>query len=228
MAHISDVDKASAAVETRGRVADAGSGRGFYKRYAKRVLDVVAVLLAAPLALVLIAVLAVWVRRDGGPAFYSQDRIGQDGRVFRFWKLRSMVVDAEARLAAHLAADPGARSEWAKHQKLSNDPRVTPFGQLLRKTSLDELPQLWNVLRGDMSLVGPRPMMPEQRGLYPGEAYFALRPGLTGFWQIRGRNNVSFADRALYDTLYAERLSLLTDVMVLLVTVFVVLRGTGR
>ena len=95
-----------------------------------------------------------------------------------------MVVDAERRLAEHLAGDPAARAEWDTTQKLKNDPRITPIGRLIRKSSLDELPQLWNVLRGDMSLVGPRPMMPDQTALYPGRAYYALRPGLTGFWQI--------------------------------------------
>jgi lipopolysaccharide/colanic/teichoic acid biosynthesis glycosyltransferase len=200
---------------------------GLYARHLKRVFDITAVLLALPIVLPVILGLALLVRRDGGPAFYSQNRIGRNGRVFRFWKLRSMTVDAEGQLAAHLAADPAARDEWEHTQKLRDDPRVTPVGRILRKTSLDELPQLWNVLRGDMSLVGPRPIMPEQRDLYPGRAYFELRPGLTGFWQIGERNHAAFATRAAYDTQYARNLSLLTDLLVLLATVRVVLRGTG-
>jgi exopolysaccharide production protein ExoY len=186
------------------------------------------VLLAAPIVLPLVAALALFVRRDGGPAFYIQDRVGQGGRLFRCWKLRSMVPDADAELKAHLERDPAARREWAVHQKLKDDPRITPIGRIIRKTSMDELPQLWNVLCGDMSLVGPRPMMPEQSMLYPGEAYYRLRPGLTGFWQISARNGTAFADRAHYDSQYDSRLSFLTDTLVLIATVRVVLRGTGQ
>ena len=138
-----------------------------------------------------------------------------------------MVVDADARLAAHLAADPALRAEWDETQKLKRDPRITAVGRLLRKTSLDELPQLWNVLKGDMSLVGPRPMMPEQRALYPGRAYYQMRPGLTGPWQVSDRNAVSFAGRAEFDADYARRMSLATDLCILFLTVWVVLRGTG-
>jgi exopolysaccharide production protein ExoY len=198
-----------------------------YRRFLKRGFDVLAVVLSAPLVLPVILLFALVIARDGGPAFYSQDRVGLGGRVFRIWKLRSMVSGAEKRLEEHLAADPAARAEWAETQKLKNDPRVTPVGRLIRKTSLDELPQLWNVLRGDMSLVGPRPMMPVQAKLYPGHAYYGLRPGVTGFWQVSSRNETSFAGRAVYDTDYDRRLSLLTDLLVLLATVRVVLRGTG-
>jgi lipopolysaccharide/colanic/teichoic acid biosynthesis glycosyltransferase len=209
----------------------ARSGRasgGVYRRWLKRGFDLAAVLLAAPFVLIVIGVLALLIRRDGGTAFYWQNRVGRDGRTFRCWKLRSMVVDAEARLAEHVARCEVARAEWDTHQKLRNDPRITRIGRIIRKTSLDELPQLWNVLVGDMSLVGPRPMMPQQRSLYPGRAYYQLRPGLTGFWQIGSRNNSSFADRAYYDELYHARLSFLTDILVLLTTAWVVLRGTGH
>ena len=201
--------------------------RGLYRHHLKRAFDVLAVLLAAPIVLPLVLLLALLIRRDGGSAFYCQTRVGQNGRSFRIWKLRSMVMDAEARMRAHLARDPAARAEWEETQKLKSDPRVTPLGRMIRKTSLDELPQLWNVLRGDMSLVGPRPMMPEQARLYPGRAYYSLRPGITGFWQISSRNETSFAGRAAYDTRYARRVSFATDFGVLLATVRVVLRGTG-
>jgi lipopolysaccharide/colanic/teichoic acid biosynthesis glycosyltransferase len=193
----------------------------------KRGLDLIAVLLAAPLWVPLVAALALLARRDGGPAFYAQRRVGLNGRVFLLWKLRSMVPDADARLERYLAADPRARAEWDATQKLRTDPRVTPIGRFLRKYSLDELPQLWNVLVGDMSLVGPRPMFPAQQPLYPGTAYYRLRPGLTGLWQISERNNVSFAERARYDDRYAECISLRTDLAVLVGTVGVVFRGTG-
>ncbi len=200
---------------------------GLYKRSFKRILDCVFVLLAAPVILPVVLMLGLLVRRDGGPAFYSQQRIGLNGRMFRIWKLRSMRGGAAQLLAAHRAADPAARAEWQTTQKLKDDPRVTPVGRLLRKNSLDELPQLWNVLVGDMSLVGPRPMLPDQAPLYPGIAYYGLRPGVTGFWQISRRNDTSFAGRAAYDTRYARRLSLGTDLKVLFATVWVVLYGTG-
>jgi lipopolysaccharide/colanic/teichoic acid biosynthesis glycosyltransferase len=200
---------------------------GMYRRVFKRWCDLGLVLIAAPFVIPVIFLLGFLVRRDGGPAFYVQDRVGLDGRVFRLWKLRSMMVDADQRLAAHLAADPALRAEWDEAQKLKTDPRVTAVGRLLRKTSLDELPQLWNVFKGDMSLVGPRPMMPEQRALYPGRAYYEMRPGLTGPWQVSDRNETSFAGRAEFDADYARRMSLPTDLAIMVLTVWVVLRGTG-
>jgi lipopolysaccharide/colanic/teichoic acid biosynthesis glycosyltransferase len=224
MAHISEID--AGAVDRRF-VRDASGPDGLYRRSLKRLLDCLLVLLAAPIVVPTVLLLAALVRLDGGPAFYSQQRIGQGGRIFRIWKLRSMRVGADALLEAHLAADPKARAEWAATQKLKDDPRITAVGRPMRKVSLDELPQLWNVLKGDMSLVGPRPMLPEQTPLYPGVAYYSLRPGLTGFWQIRDRNRTTFAGRAAYDTRYAQRVSLATDLRVLLATVLVVLRGTG-
>jgi len=178
------------------------------------------------LFLPLIAALVLIIRADGGKAFYSQPRLGRNGREFRLWKLRSMVVDADRCLELHLS-DPAAREEWERTQKLRNDPRVTPIGRLIRKYSLDELPQLWNVLRGDMSLIGPRPMLPEQRVLYPGSACFRVRPGMTGLWQVSDRHVSSFAERARYDEQYVSELSLQLDLMILIKTIFVVFRGTG-
>lgn len=200
----------------------------FYRAHFKRGLDILLVLLAAPVVVPIIAFLAGLVTLDGGAAFYCQDRLGLNGRRFRMWKLRSMVGDADTALAAHLAADPAARAEWNRDQKLANDPRITRLGKVIRRTSLDELPQLWNVLTGDMSLVGPRPMLPEQRALYPGQAYFRLRPGLTGAWQVSDRNATTFAARAEFDLTYDRALSLLTDLTIILATVSVVLRATGR
>ncbi len=198
-----------------------------YRRHVKRMLDALIVLAAAPFVLPVVLVLAFFVRRDGGPAFYTQDRVGRNGRVFRIWKLRSMVPDADRILEAYLATDPEARAEWDRMQKLKKDPRITPVGAFIRKTSLDELPQLWNVLVGDMSLVGPRPMLPDQISLYPGRAYYSMRPGLTGFWQISSRNSSSFASRSAFDSRYNRRLSFYTDILVILATVRVVVRGTG-
>jgi lipopolysaccharide/colanic/teichoic acid biosynthesis glycosyltransferase len=200
----------------------------FYRSALKRILDILFVLLALPIVLPVIVVLVAMISMDGSSPFYSQQRLGKGGREFRFWKLRTMVPDADLQLANHLEADGNARREWDAYQKLASDPRITPFGHFLRRSSLDELPQLWNVLKGDMSLVGPRPMMPEQRRLYPGLAYFTLRPGVTGPWQISDRNATTFARRAEYDADYERSLSLATDLKVLLATVGVVLRATGR
>jgi lipopolysaccharide/colanic/teichoic acid biosynthesis glycosyltransferase len=201
--------------------------RGLYRNSLKRAFDILAVLIGAPIVLPVCILLALLIRRDGGSVFYTQKRIGLDGREFRIYKFRSMVPDAARRLAEHLASDPAARAEWDVSQKLKKDPRITTIGRIIRKASLDELPQLLNVLKGDMSLVGPRPMMPEQRALYPGSSYYALRPGLTGYWQVSARNDSSFADRAKFDNDYARDLSFGTDMKVLLKTVGVVARCTG-
>lgn len=203
-------------------------GQWGYRVFFKRLIDVLAVLVSLPMVVPLIAVLAILVARDGGRPFYSQARLGKNGRIFKMWKLRSMVVDAEDRLAAHLAQNPQAQAEWDHSQKLRNDPRITRLGRLLRRSSLDELPQLWNVLRGDMSLVGPRPMMVNQRSLYPGTAYFSLRPGLTGYWQISVRNESSFAERAGFDDQYAQDVGFVTDIRILMATVKVVGEATGH
>ena len=207
--------------------SDISAKSNLYRKVLKRALDITLVLLAAPVVLPLIAILALCIRCDGAKAFYTQPRVGIDGRLFRLWKLRSMVPDADARLHAYLAGNPAARLEWDVTQKLKNDPRITRFGQFLRRSSLDELPQLWNVLIGDMSLVGPRPMMTSQVALYPGKAYYSLRPGITGHWQTAGRNRTSFEARADYDTAYERDLSMGNDLRILARTVTVVLKATG-
>jgi lipopolysaccharide/colanic/teichoic acid biosynthesis glycosyltransferase len=201
--------------------------RGLYRDGGKRLLDLVLVLLALPVVLPVVLVLAALVMTDGARPFYRQARLGRGGRTYMIWKLRTMVPDADARLAAHLAADPAAAAEWALTQKLRRDPRITPAGRLLRRSSLDELPQLLNVILGDMSLIGPRPMMVDQAPLYPGRAYYALRPGISGPWQVSERNATSFADRARFDDRYERDLSLGTDVRLILATFRAVARGTG-
>ncbi|TGD61782.1 sugar transferase [Tabrizicola sp. WMC-M-20] len=199
-----------------------------YRRLGKRIFDIVAVLLGAPIVIPILAILALIVYcHDRCNPFYSQIRVGKGGCLYRIWKLRTMVVDAESTLGAHLAADPSACQEWETTQKLKDDPRVTRFGRVLRKSSLDELPQLWNVFKGDMSLVGPRPIMPEQCAIYPGEAYYRLLPGITGPWQVSERNASTFAARADFDTDYESSLSLVADLNLLFATVRVVTRGTG-
>lgn len=194
---------------------------------SKRCFDIAATLLVAPVALALVGIAAVLIWIDGGKAFFSQPRIGRGGKVFNLWKLRTMAPDADKRLQEHLAADPMARIEWETQQKLRNDPRITRLGRYLRKYSIDELPQLLNVFIGDMSLVGPRPMLPEQRQQYPGTAYFDMRPGLTGLWQISARNGCTFVERALHDTRYSGMMSFSADLWILLRTPVVVLKGTG-
>ena len=204
-----------------------GQSDGAYASFGKRVLDLGLVLLFLPVLFPVMLLLTVVLLVGGAKPFFSQERIGKGGRVFRMIKFRTMVENAEQILDDYLDANPDAREEWRVHQKLKSDPRVTAFGRFLRKTSLDELPQLFNVISGDMSLVGPRPMMVQQEKLYPGEAYFALRPGITGYWQISDRNDCTFRQRADYDTRYAYDVSLSVDVIVLAHTASTVVRGTG-
>lgn len=201
---------------------------GLYRNGLKRLVDVALVLLAVPFVVPVVLVIALMILvQDGHAPFYLSDRVGRNGRVFRMLKLRTMVHDADDLLAHHLATDPEAAAEWKATQKLKFDPRITRFGRILRKSSLDELPQLWNVLRGDMALVGPRPMMPNQRRLYPGLAYYALRPGVTEPWQVSDRNDSTFARRADFDLEYHSTLSFASDVKLILLTISVVLRCTG-
>ncbi len=219
-----DVFRASGSVKS---IALSGSEGGFYRRHVKRVFDILFVVLSAPVLLPVIFVLVLITACQGGRPLYSQRRIGRGGRIFRMLKIRTMVPDADQILESYLAANPRARQEWDESQKLKNDPRITALGRFLRKSSLDELPQFWNVLLGEMSLIGPRPMMPEQSGQYPGTAYYQLRPGISGSWQVSARNGSSFAARAKFDTEYNNQLSLKTDVDIFVRTLGVVLSCTG-
>jgi len=200
---------------------------GIYRNGLKRVFDTSLILATLPFSLIVIFTLALCVSLDGGKPFYRSPRVGRSGKIFGMWKLRTMAVDADLLLDRYLSQDVAARQEWARSQKLKCDPRITRFGRILRKTSLDELPQLLNVIKGDMALVGPRPMLPEQQTLYPGIAYYALRPGMTGPWQVMARNDSEFCRRSDYDQAYDKELSLLTDLKLLLRTIFVVIKGTG-
>ncbi len=170
----------------------------------------------------------IW-RRDGAPIFFGHYRVGHDGRMFRCMKFRTMLRDSEPVLAALLASNPQARAEWERDQKLSNDPRITPVGNFLRRTSLDELPQLINVLRGEMSLVGPRPITVGELTRY-GPArwhYLSVRPGITGLWQVSGRNTLSYAQRVAFDKHYVEKRTAWLDLRILMKTVHVVLAREG-
>lgn len=206
-------------------------GRGLYETRLKRFIDVALtialIVLAAPLMVPMLLVAFALVSLDGHPPIFCQWRVGRGHRVYRMLKIRTMVADADVRLDAHLASDPVALAEWSRHQKLRHDPRVTWIGAWLRRTSLDELPQLWNVLRGDMSLVGPRPFMVTQAALYSGASYPRMRPGMTGLWQVSARHESSFAERGRIDDSYCARLGLITDLKILRRTLGVVLRGRG-
>ncbi len=199
-----------------------------YRRFFKRLMDITLVIAALPFIVPTVLILAALIALDGGNPLYRQKRIGRGGKIFTMLKLRTMQADAERRLKSHLSNNPQARTEWETYQKLKNDPRITRIGNFLRRSSLDELPQLWNVLTGDMSLVGPRPMLPEQSPLYPGKAYYALRPGITGPWQVSDRNTSTFVQRADFDAAYERALSFATDAKVLAATVGVVFRCTGK
>lgn len=197
--------------------------------YLKRWLDLVAALLLAPLVLLLIAPICLLVMLDGGKPIYRHLRIGRGGRIFHCYKIRSMTPDAEARLKTLLETNDPAREEWEGQFKLKDDPRITRLGRFLRRTSLDELPQLWNVMRGEMSFIGPRPIVPDELEKY-GEfapAYLACLPGISGLWQVNGRNDTTYEARVAFDTRYAREWSLLLDVRIVLKTLPVVLKARG-
>lgn len=198
-----------------------------YRDFAKRAMDILLVTVTAPITLTIVALFALLVLLTGARPFFTQSRVGRNGELFKMWKLRSMVEDADARLAAYLESNPEAKTEWDRTQKLQNDPRITSLGRFLRKTSIDELPQLWNVFTGDMSIVGPRPMMPCQRSMYPSDSYYRMRPGITGYWQIAGRHRTAFSARAEFDDKYEREMSFTTDIRVLAKTVGVVMNARG-
>lgn len=198
-------------------------------RALKRVFDVVVsgvlLLLLSPL----FAYVAHRVSRDGGAPFFGHERVGQGGQKFKCYKFRSMVVNAKEILAHLLATDPVAREEWNKDFKLKKDPRVNAIGHFLRRTSLDELPQLWNVFVGDMSLVGPRPVVQDELARYGEDVsyYLMAKPGMTGLWQVSGRNDVDYDTRVYFDSWYVKNWSLWTDIAIMFKTVGVVFKRDG-
>jgi exopolysaccharide production protein ExoY len=196
---------------------------GWPKRLTDVAVAVAALLLASPLMLII----TVFIRiTAGGPAFFPHHRIGFNGRPFVCYKFRTMVANSEQVLREHLARDSEAAEEWARCRKLKHDPRVTLWGHILRRSSLDELPQLFNILRGDMSCVGPRPIVPDELQLYGACAqdYLRARPGLTGAWQVSGRSNTDYANRVALDSHYVRNWSLWTDFAILLRTTVAVMR----
>lgn len=198
-------------------------------RLLKRLFDLLASLALLALGWPLLAYLAWRIRQDGGPAIFAHKRVGQNGKIFACYKFRSMRVDAELQLRDMLASDPALRVEWEKEFKLRDDPRISPIGRFLRRTSLDELPQLFNVIKGEMSLVGPRPVVRQELARYGDDVdYFLMvRPGMTGLWQVSGRNDVNYETRVYLDTWYVKNWSLWYDVAILFKTIRVVLNKDG-
>ncbi|NTF33755.1 sugar transferase [Rhizobium skierniewicense] len=197
---------------------------------AKRSFDVssalLAILILSPIFLMIMALVKF---SDRGPAFYGHRRVGHNGRSFHCLKFRTMVMNGDEVLRQYLAANPDAEEEWKTTRKLKNDPRVTAIGSVLRKLSLDELPQLINIIRGEMSVVGPRPVVDEELNYYENAAsyYLSTRPGLTGLWQISGRNDVSYKERVDYDTQYVRNWSMMQDVFIIAKTIPAVCMSRG-
>ena len=209
--------------------SESAAGRRSLGALVKRLVDVVGAALAIVLFAPLMAVLYVLVRSDGGPGLFVQERIGRNGRIFACYKFRSMVPDAEAMLTNLICGNELLRAAWETDRKLQNDPRITKLGIFLRSKSLDELPQLFNVIRGDMSLVGPRPIVLDEKEKYGASfAYYAqVRPGLTGLWQVSGRNDISYGERVKLDADYVSNWTLRRDIEIVFKTVGVVINGRG-
>ena len=200
------------------------------KHSMARVLDLSCILLALPFILAAFFIITILVMLDSeGPVFYRRARIGRYGRRFYVYKFRTMVQNADHLLQTYLAESPELRAEWLATHKLKNDPRITRVGAILRKTSLDELPQLWNILVGEMSLIGPRPIVDAEVEKYGDcfDLYTQVRPGLTGLWQVSGRSDTSYEQRVELDKYYVLNRSLKLDLQILWKTVFVVLKKDG-
>lgn len=210
-------------------IAFPGPGVRPYRHRFKRLVDLAVLVLTGPLVLPVVLLLAVPAWLHGGAAFFGHTRIGRNGRRFTCWKLRTMIRDADAVLAMRLERDPALAAEWLQYRKLTDDPRITRFGRLLRRTSLDELPQLLNVLRGEMSLVGPRPLTEAELADYgtARHAYLQVTPGITGLWQVSGRNGLTMTQRAAFDMQYVQELSAWTDLRILWRTAKVVIEARG-
>ncbi|HGO5856170.1 TPA: undecaprenyl-phosphate galactose phosphotransferase WbaP [Mannheimia haemolytica] len=198
-------------------------------RFIKRTADIILSFLGLVLLSPLFVYLILKIRQDGGKAIYGHQRIGQNGRQFSCLKFRTMVINSEETLKDLLDTDPLAKEEWERDFKLKNDPRITPIGHFLRCTSLDELPQLCNVLKGEMSLVGPRPIVAEELSRYDEDVdyYFMAKPGMTGLWQVSGRNDVDYQKRVYFDSWYVKNWSLWNDLVILCKTISVVIKRSG-
>lgn len=198
----------------------------------KRTFDIVFSLFVIIITLPITIPIAIAIKlTDGGSVFYKHTRIGYKGKKFEVIKFRSMYMDADKRLKDILENDSKAREEWEKTFKLKNDPRVTPIGKFLRKTSLDELPQFLNVLKGDMSVVGPRPVVEEELKKYykeNAEVYMSVKPGITGYWQVEGRSDIEdYQERVKMDVWYVKNMNFWLDLKIILKTIWVMIKGKG-
>lgn len=200
-----------------------------FNRVLKRTFDIFFSILLLIILSPLFIFLIFKISRDGGNAIYGHTRVGMNGKKFKCYKFRSMVINSQEVLDHILSTDPKAKLEWAKDFKLKNDPRITKLGYFIRKTSIDELPQLWNVLIGDMSFVGPRPVTEKELERYRQymKYYLAVRPGITGLWQISGRNDITYNERIRLDIRYIISWSLLKDFIILFKTISVVFFRKG-
>lgn len=200
-----------------------------WHEWLSRTFDLIGALTLAVVFSPIMLGVVIGVRRSGGPVFFPHERVGLHGRSFRCYKFRTMVPNADQRLEELLNSNAALLAEWQEIRKLRNDPRITSIGRFLRKTSLDELPQLWNVIKGDMSLVGPRPIVREELSMYGRNlgTYLGLKPGLTGMWQVTGRNDTCYRRRVAMDVYYARNRGLMLNLSILLKTVGVVLTGNG-
>ena len=198
-------------------------------RLTKRVFDTVTALVLLVLLSPVLVLIAMLIRRDGGPALFAHPRVGKRRKTFKCYKFRTMVVDAEQQLEQLLQQQPALRTQWENERKLRHDPRVNGLGRFLRATSLDELPQLINVIRGEMSLVGPRPVVNAELSRYGDQVgyYLMVRPGMTGLWQVSGRNDLDYDSRVYLDTWYVKNWSLWHDQIILFKTIDVVFRRAG-
>lgn len=228
MSSVRDVQSQEVGVNVSGGAVE-HVGR-FYPSYGKRIFDFSLAAMLLPILAPVILVLWCLARRDGGPGFFGHSRVGKDGKVFKCWKIRTMVPDAQKRLSEFLKSNPEAAKEWEADHKLTNDPRVTRIGGFLRKTSLDELPQIWNVLMGQMSFVGPRPIVRVELMKYGSHrrSLLSMTPGITGLWQVSGRNDVTYAERVAMDLEYMENIAFLSDAKVIFQTGMSVISGTGK
>ena len=213
------------------KITDRNESILLIERFIKRAVDflggVVGTILLVPVTIAVF--IGNKILKDNGPIFYTQERIGKNGKKFKMYKFRSMVLNADEKLEKYLSENEEARKEYKKYRKLKNDPRITKMGRLLRKTSLDEFPQFINVIKGDMSLVGPRPYLEiekeEMNGFF--KYITSMKPGLTGFWQVNGRNDVTFVDRLDMDMNYYYTRSLKLDAKILYKTVKKVVKREG-
>ena len=198
--------------------------------FQKRILDLGLLFISAPITIPLVLIVSIIVKiTSPGPIFYGHKRIGKNGKEFKCWKFRSMVIDADKQLEKILAENPEMRAEWEKDRKFSNDPRVTKIGKILRKTSIDEIPQFFNVLMGEMSFIGPRPVTTPELEKYGDKSDFILsvQPGLSGMWQISGRSDTGYEERITLDSYYIRNWSMWLDLWIIIKTIYVVVKGKG-